>query len=237
VNRSNLRFLPPNGPRKRGAGSSVQCGSVFISPRSPNGWVEREQTTMVLSKPAPQEITAALSRGERVLWVGEPRRGLVLRSADLFQIPFSLFWAGFAVFWESSVVTTNAPFFFKLWGIPFVLIGIYLVIGRFFVDAKQREGTVYALTNERVLIASGLFSRQLKSLDLRTLPEVSVSLNADGRGTIAFGSSGNFSNTFFTPGWPGYGRYLPPSFELIADAAATASLIREAQRTLLARQS
>ena len=32
-----------------------------------------------------------------------------------------------------------------LWGIPFVLVGLYIVFGRFFVDAKQREKTCVAI--------------------------------------------------------------------------------------------
>ena len=80
-------------------------------------------------------IERELSAGERLLWSGQPRRGVRLRSSDAFTIPFSLLWCGFAIFWEASVVTKGAPFSFMLWGIPFVVVGFYIVFGRFFVDA------------------------------------------------------------------------------------------------------
>ncbi len=134
----------------------------------------------------PEEVSQALERGERLLWVGAPQRGFKLRAADIYLIPFSLFWAGFAVFWESSVLAIQgSPFFMKLWGIPFVLVGLYLVVGRFFVDAKMREWTVYAVTSQRALIFSGMFRREMKSLTLRNLPEVSVVKAYDGSGTIS----------------------------------------------------
>jgi hypothetical protein len=94
------------------------------------------------------ELQRELAPQEKLLWVGQPRQGLLLRSADLFLIPFSLLWGGFAVFWEASVVRTGAPFFFKLWGVPFVLVGIYIVFGRFFADARQRRRTFYGVTDQ-----------------------------------------------------------------------------------------
>jgi hypothetical protein len=180
----------------------------------------------------PEEVSQALERGERLLWVGAPRQGLKLRSADLLLIPFSLLWGGFAVFWESSVLAIpNSPWFMKLWGIPFVLIGLYLIVGRFFVDAKMRKNAIYAVTSQRVLIFSGIFRRETKSLTLRNIPEVSVVSARDGGGTISFGSPPAYSGfAGGIPGWPGSGRMLPPQFEMIDDVAAVATLVREAQR-------
>src|SRR5262245_25267621 len=95
------------------------------------------------------QLQPELGPREKLLWAGRPRQGVFLRPADALLIPFSLLWAGFAVFWESMVVRTPAPWFFVLWGIPFVAIGCYLVVGRFYVDARQRGRTYYGVTNER----------------------------------------------------------------------------------------
>ena len=182
----------------------------------------------------PEEVSEVLERGERLLWAGAPQRGFKLRSSDIYLIPFSLFWAGFTVFWESTALQApDMPFFMKLWGIPFVLVGLYLVVGRFFVDARMREGTVYAVTSQRALIFSGIFRREMKSLMLRNIPELSVVKAYDGSGTISFGSAPLYWGfPGGMAGWPGSRRMLPPQFEMIDDVATVATLVRDAQRNV-----
>ena len=176
------------------------------------------------------EVTRELNAGERLLWSGQPRGGVRLQPADALMIPFSLMWCGFAIFWEFQVVSSGAPFFFMLWGVPFVAIGLFFVFGRFFADAKQREKTWYALTNERVIISSGLFSRTVNSLSLKTLGEVSLAEKTDFTGTITFGSTGMVPSWMTGVSWPGTGRYMPPAFQMIDNARNVYDAIRSAQK-------
>lgn len=179
---------------------------------------------------ATQEITKELSGSERLLWSGMPRKGLMFRGTDVFLVPFSLLWCGFAIFWEYGAVTHEAPFFFRLWGIPFVVIGLYFVFGRFFFEAKQREKTMYGLTSERIIIISGVFKKNVKSLNLKNLNEVSLSERTDHSGTITFGSGNSRYSMFSGMAWPGVNNYLPPSFEMIENAKSVHEMIRNAQK-------
>jgi hypothetical protein len=181
---------------------------------------------MQLSDP----IRAELSPGEQVIWSGRPRQGIVIRGSDAFAVPFSLLWASFAVFWLFTAARSNAPWPFVLFGVPFVLVGVYVVFGRFFVDAKQRQKTHYALTPQRVIIVSGLFSGKVKSLNLKTISELSLSERGNGEGTIAFGAQHPMAFMFGgMSSWPGAEQYLGPRFDLVSNARTVYEAIRKAQ--------
>ncbi|MEY4861046.1 MAG: hypothetical protein RL751_579 [Bacteroidota bacterium] len=106
-----------------------------------------------------------LDPNEKLIWTGQPKKGIVFRTADLFLIPFSLAWCGFATFWFVSALRSVVPFF-ALFCVPFVVIGLIFVFGRFVIDAKQRANTFYALTDERIIIKSGIYKKLIKSLKI-----------------------------------------------------------------------
>jgi hypothetical protein len=176
------------------------------------------------------EITKELERDERVLWTGMPKQGLMLRGSDAFMIPFSLMWGGFAITWEVLAIMSGAPFFFALFGIPFVVIGIYILFGRFFVDARRRAHTFYGLTDQRVIIVSGIWSRSVKSLNLRMLTDVSLVEKADHKGTITFGSDPPMASIYRSMPMPGQVVHPAPCFEMIENAKEVYRQIRDAQK-------
>ena len=123
-----------------------------------------------------------LMSGEYVLWRGRPGKGKIFNKSDVYMIPFSLFWCGFAFFWEWSVIQ-NGISLFALFGIPFVCVGIYLVIGRFFHLAWLRKRTYYVITNFKIIRKQG------KNVDVlmgKNMPSFSVVHYENGYGSIRF---------------------------------------------------
>jgi hypothetical protein len=182
-----------------------------------------------MSYDAERAIRPELGPGEKLLWSGQPRGGIRLRPQDAFLVPFSLMWGGFAIFWELSVVRTNAPLFFRLWGIPFVLVGLHLIVGRFVADAYARGRTMYGLTNQRVIILSGLTGRQTKSLPLRTLGDICLIEQSDRSGTIMLGPTIGAYGWMAGAGWPMTARYQVPALEMIDNAKSVYDQLRVAQ--------
>lgn len=183
-----------------------------------------------------QAVRAQLESGEQLIWSGQPRQGLLLRPSDAFMIPFSLLWGGFAIFWEVAAILSGAPVFFWLFGVPFVLVGLHLIFGRFFTDARARAATFYGLTNDRIIITSGKHGKRVQSLSLSTLGDITLDERGDGSGTITFAAAGNpFGRWGNVGAWPGVGAtrgQMTPSFEMIPQARKVYEMIRGAQRRL-----
>jgi len=175
-----------------------------------------------------KELRPNLSSDEKLLWTGKPKTGIVFRGSDAFLIPFSLLWGGFAIFWETYVILTDAPFFFKLWGIPFVLVGLYITVGRFFLDAKKRANTIYGITPDRIIIKTGIFSSEIKSLNIRTLSDITINQKADNTGTITLGSTDFRYAMMQGMDWPGAKQ--PPRLEFIEDVKSVYDKIIDIQR-------
>jgi hypothetical protein len=178
-----------------------------------------------------QALSHYLQPHESLQWTGRPPGGLMFRKSDIAMVPFSLLWGGFAFFWEYGAYTAGAPIFFLLFGGVFVFVGFYIIIGRFFFDMLKRKNTIYGLTNERALILAGVFDQSLKSISLKSISEVSIQLNAHGRGTIVFGSSQRVPSMFSNSSWPGSGQTVSPSFEKIENASQVYQMVQSAQRT------
>ena len=107
-----------------------------------------------------------------------------------------------------------------------------MIVGRFLVDARHRAKTIYALTDRRVLIISGLLSQTTTTLPLTSLHEISVRERSDRSGTVTFGPRHPFGN--WNPGmpWPGMGQHQTPSFDMIENAKHIHDQVVEARRAV-----
>lgn len=129
---------------------------------------------------------------EKVIWWDNPGQGLILTRRDVVLIPFGLFFLGFSLFLETMAFTSGAPWFFALFGIPFVVVGLFLAVGRFFVDSWLRGRTLYAITDRRVLIARTPPLARLQALGPSECQGAEFEERADGGG--AAGLTGHTHN-------------------------------------------
>jgi hypothetical protein len=185
-----------------------------------------------MSSSIDQSLRRELGRDERLLWSGAPEQGVRLRPSDALAIPFSLLWGGFAFFWEYSVLQHGAPLLFGLWGVPFVLVGLYMIVGRFFGDAYLRSRTQYGVTDQRVIIVSGWINREVKNLPLASMSDITLSERPNGEGSIQFGPNPFGVPMVFGSAMPGSGRRMPPMFDLLPKVRDVYGVIMKAKQDL-----
>jgi hypothetical protein len=91
----------------------------------------------------------------------------------------------------------------------------------------RRSHGADGLHDRRILIALGAFSQTLKSLNLGTLSDVTLTQRPNGSGTITFGPTNCRAAMHAGMPWPGVDQ--PPAFELVPEAKRVYDIVREAQ--------
>jgi hypothetical protein len=164
--------------------------------------------------------------GERVLWSGtpEPLRFSLRKSfpGALIGIPFfafSLFWISMASRAPGGAASPF-PFPFWLFGIPFVLVGLGMVLSPVWHYARALR-TSYVLTNRRAIVDyPGPFGRRI-SVPLTQIPFIETR-----------GSFGNYGHVLFqeavVSSYNRGGLAQRDGFVAVADPAQPEQLLRAA---------
>ncbi|HIJ65921.1 MAG TPA: PH domain-containing protein [Candidatus Hydrogenedentes bacterium] len=179
-------------------------------------------------------IESGLGDNETLLWAGRPRQGFVFRRGDVFVIPFTVSLIAFPVLVAMAALQEvlenpgHEGILFPILILPFALPGLFLLFAHFLVDSKRRAKTFYGVTNRRMIIVSGIFSRHVKSLNIRTLTDVSLNEKPNGDGTITFGAVDPMSHWFGGAYWPST-PYGVPSFEMVPNVKTVYAQICETQ--------
>jgi hypothetical protein len=140
-------------------------------------------------------VQPELTSGERVIWAGRPNPGVVFhKSENESLVPISLISGGFTTVWEIGAIwlLLSRPFhlgwpvFMVLWGIPFVVMGQYMIWGRFIHAARKKKCTYYAVTDRRVIVVQNYRKRLAASADIDSLPTLIREKHSRGIGTLRF---------------------------------------------------
>jgi hypothetical protein len=173
-------------------------------------------------------IFQTLNCGERLIWHGQPRQGICLREADLFLIPFGFLLSSFSIIWECNAISRGLPGF-AAFGVSFVLIGLYLMIGHILQDAARRKKTHYAVTDRRVIIISGSIFRANNSITLNSVNDINYFSEFGNWGTISIGAAPYFYSMMFDGSWRCLIQRNVPQLEMIDNARDVYQLIRQIQ--------
>lgn len=188
------------------------------------------------------KLQSELVSGESLVWAGRPNSSVIFHSGDGFAIPFSLLWGGFAIFWEAGVLgfwghnsKGTAPLFMAIWGIPFVVIGQYMIWGRFIYDGWLKRRTYYGITNRRVIVLQEAIKRKTCSMYLDAIP--SVERDGSFTGTLWFGTKYTMTRGQRAQAWSRFSVRNVPVFADIDDADSVYRMILDLTEKAKSRPS
>ena len=192
-------------------------------------------------------LAGVLGPGEKLLWSGTPpARLLMFRWSDLAVLPFFVFWTGFSLFWEAMALAAflgaagqdPAAICMPLFGLPFVGIGLYMLGGRFLLDAPARRRTVYAVTDQRAIVKTGLWRQSVVSVPLDRIDNVELVQHRNGEGTLIFSCGGAWAargQYYAGSSTPAYNYGGVPVFDHIANPQEAYSRVMVARMDLQER--
>lgn len=127
---------------------------------------------------AEAEFTSTLMMEEHILWAAESKQkiGLTGGCSSAPTLIFSFMWLGFACFWTITASAVGGPF--GLFGLPFIAIGIFILVQSLNVGKKY-----YAVTNMRLLKKE---RGKLTAYNLKDVTNIQVGKTSGNRGYITF---------------------------------------------------
>lgn len=160
------------------------------------------------------ELQKELTNKETLLWIGKPKQGFILRQSDIVFIPFAIFCFLFLAYFIYKLLEGDMLFIILF--SPSIIFLFILLGARFIMDGKRRAKTLYGLTENRVIIISGIFSKRVKSININKLEALELYEKDDKSGTVFLDP--NDSATAWNEGamwW--FGRKVTPKLESIPE--------------------
>ena len=157
-----------------------------------------------------------LLRDEEILWTGQPKVK-VFALADILLIPFSFLWCGI-VFVFAAAALFSGEVIVILFAAVFLILGLFVLIGRFIWKIKRRRNTFYAVTNKRVLVFMDVWTKDVQAVFIESIPVINRLIRSNGSGTIKFGNMSFLGSLNESTGMdfllPPYGREVPVFYDI-----------------------
>jgi hypothetical protein len=135
-----------------------------------------------------KESALELSKDEKIVWEGKPKQGIVLRYTDIALIPFSIIWTIATLIFELVSFEPDFPIYLSIIGIPFLIIGLFLLIGRYILDTKRRKNIFYWITNKRIIIKGEKLRNTVQYYQILGIYGITIKHKDRKFGTIVLGN-------------------------------------------------
>ena len=106
----------------------------------------------------------ALAAGEAVLWRGKPKKSAFIASHSLTMLPIAVIWLIFDLGFIGSAFADGAMMLIMIPFFALHLMPVWIWLGSMLTAGKRWKNTQYYVTNRRIIIQSGFFAVNEKSL-------------------------------------------------------------------------
>lgn len=133
------------------------------------------------------EWAGLLEPGEVILWQGAPDGRIRWSDLASLQTAFGVFFTLFSVVWIGFALSFGDAFglIFVVFGLPFLLLGLYMAGARIPIEARMRRQTHYTLTNRAAYIGTVRFGR--RALERHALNgDMPLAIEDGDTGTVYF---------------------------------------------------
>lgn len=141
------------------------------------------------------KLRAELAVDESLQWYEKPVPGYFIAGImPLFL--FGLCWMAFSLLWEGAAVLSvihggpNASYIFPLFGLPFILVGVW-ILSRPFHEYNKLKKTIYGITNKRAIVVT---DNMVISYDPSLIGEIQRVEGKDGIGNLWFTEEVYYTN-------------------------------------------
>ena len=154
---------------------------------------------------ASNDLAMYLSPGERIVWEGKGRRAL--SSASIGGIPFLVIFgavAGMMLIIFATVGPERGSSQALVVILPIVFLAVGLGVGiPLLVLGRQSGNARYVVTSASAMIVSEnrWTGKRVTVIPLKSVPQVSLTENRDGTGTLMFGQNPFMINSRYAGGW------------------------------------
>jgi hypothetical protein len=177
-----------------------------------------------------------LTAGERIEWCGKPYQGIFFEKEDIVRLIPNIVFSSLFVFiflrFFLNIISFLGIVVFIILSTLVTFSAISMLAGKLIIGPWRRRKTFYAVTNQRIIIISGIENRNIKSIRLNGLKEINVSYRKNGKGIIRFG---NAVETPWDSRFTTHLYYLVernvynPEFDMIDDVKKVYNLIKKLQ--------
>jgi len=180
-------------------------------------------------------IKAELIPSEQLLWAGRAHAVFLLHAYDYYVIAFGLLLCTIAIFGISTIRDSADPYtaIRIICVIAFFVMGGYILVARLLLEYRQRRRTYYGLSTHRIIIIADFFHREVISINLDTLSDITLKERRNNSWTIIFGPQQLFN--VFQCSYDGIW-FTKSQFELTSNAREVYETILTARRELIGKK-